>query len=84
MAPTGLPKPHLCQFDWTQLKGKKENAKKKKDKDKEQLCQEGGQGYGPCQGRRPAAQDMSPDQLSPLSSTTHSSFPRGSAVLSAP
>lgn len=30
MAPTGLPQPRLCQFDWTQLKGKKENANKKK------------------------------------------------------
>lgn len=67
MAPTGLPKPRLCQFDWTQLKGKKENANKKKtkDKDKEQLCQMGGQGSGLCQGRRPAAWEHVPKPAEP-------------------
>lgn len=46
MAPTGFPKPHLCQFDWTQLK----KGGKQKDKDKEQLFQMGGQVSGPLAG----------------------------------
>ena len=86
MAPTGLPKPRLCQFDWTQLKGKKENANKKKQKIKikSSFAKWVGRDLVSARGGGQQPGNMSPNQLSPLSSTAHSSFPRSSAVLSAP
>lgn len=56
---------------------------KSKTKDKEQLCQMGGQGSGPWQGRTPAAQERVPELAEPTLLLC-SSFPQSSAVLSAP